>query len=170
MQLSIVLDTLANNKKPYAADNNQKNKTSQYSCQKYFRRIRSNIWFTRCNFVASDTNCFSSLFSVACKFLKLCHFISKLLALLIHFSRLRTKIDQYLEDLPQADFGGVFETISSIGKEKSRNANYVNWSNPFCSDSTHYFNLEPYHPRVLREFFYSLIKSTFLVIKGQLCL
>ena len=134
MQLSIVLDTLANNKKPYAADNNQKNKTGQYSvkCQKYFRRIRSNIWFTRCNFVASDTNCFSSLFSVACKFLKLCHFISKLLALVIHFSRLRTKINPYLEDLPQADFGGVFETISSIGKEKSRTANYVNWSNPHC--------------------------------------
>ena len=72
------------------------------------------------------THCFSSLFSVACKFLKLCHFISKLLALVIHFSRLRTKIDPYLEDLPQADFGGVFETISSIGKEKSRTANYVN--------------------------------------------
>ena len=65
-------------------------------------------------------------FSVACIFLKLCHFISKLLALVIHFSRLRTKIDPYLEDLPQADFGGVFETISSIGKEKSRTANYVN--------------------------------------------
>ena len=72
MQLSIVLDTLANNKKPYAADNNQKNKTGQYSvkCQKYFRRIRSNIWFTRCNFVASDTNCFSSLFFCCMQILK----------------------------------------------------------------------------------------------------
>ena len=86
MQLSIVLDALANNKKPHAADNNQKSKTGQYSvrCRKYFRRIRSNIWFTRCNFVASDTNCVSSLVSVECKFLKLCHFISKLLALVIH--------------------------------------------------------------------------------------
>ena len=54
--------------------------------------------------------------------------------------------------------------------------NYVHCS--FCIDSTHFFRLEPLHQRTLRFlfgdclsfYFHLLVKSSFLVSKGLLCI
>ena len=53
--------------------------------------------------------------------------------------------NQQLEDLPQADFGCLLETISFVGKEKVTNREFCKFkATPivcFGKDSTHFFSL-----------------------------
>lgn len=80
-----------------------------------------------------------------------------------HFSRLKTKLDNW--------------KILSL-RNKSLTDNFVNWILVwlfvfFFNDSRNFSYLEPYRQRILQflgdfgfHFFYSLIKSTFLSVKG----